>query len=196
LYNKTKTKLLYLPEGKKGAITIPNSVTSIEDSAFSYCPGLTAINVNSNNTAYSSQDGVLYNKTKTTLLYFPKGKTGAFTIPDSVTSIWKNAFRGASLTSVTIGNGVTGIESEAFYYCGSLTSVTIPKNVTSIGNSAFDSCTSLTSVKFERAGITIGASAFVSKAITTSLQTAYTSGGIGTYTRPSTTSLTFTKKIE
>ena len=67
-----------------------------------------------------------------------------------MTSIGSYAFRGcSSLSSVTIGNGVTSIGHEAFYGCTSLTSVTIPDSVTSIGWYAFYNCTSLTSVTFE-----------------------------------------------
>jgi len=84
-------------------VTIPVSVTSIGDAAFADCNDLTAINVANNNTAYSSQAGVLYNKDKTTLLVYPGGKTGTFTIPDSVTSIESRAFASCTgLVSVTI----------------------------------------------------------------------------------------------
>jgi len=59
---------------------------------------------------------------------------------------------------------------------------------------AFERCTSLISVRFERANTNIGSDAFIDSANTTSLQTAYTAGGIGTYTRPDTTSTTWTKQ--
>ena len=63
-------------------IAIPNSVDSIGEGAFMGCTSLAAINVANNNTAYSSQGGVLYNKDKTALHAYPGGKRGAFTIPD------------------------------------------------------------------------------------------------------------------
>jgi hypothetical protein len=107
------------------SIIIPNSVTSIEQYAFSGCNSLTAITVDAANTAYSSQDGVLYNKAKTTLITYPTRKTGStFTIP----------------------SGVTSIANYAIYACTSLTDVTIPNSVTSIGSNVFRECTSLTSV--------------------------------------------------
>ncbi len=52
----------------------------------------------------------------------------------AVTSIGSYAFYGSSLTSVTIGNGVTDIGYYAFAVCGGLTSVTIPGSVTRIGD--------------------------------------------------------------
>jgi len=126
--------------------TIPYSVTSIGAGAFSSCTSLTAIDVHAANAAYSSVDGVLYNKNKTTLIKYPAGKTGTFTIPNSVTSIEDSAFAYcANLTSVTIPNSVASIGKEAFESCTSLTSVAIP-NGASIGNTAFWKCTSLTSV--------------------------------------------------
>jgi hypothetical protein len=43
-------------------ITIPNNVTNIGDSAFFYCPSLTAITVDASNSFYSSVDGVLFDR--------------------------------------------------------------------------------------------------------------------------------------
>jgi Flp pilus assembly protein protease CpaA len=129
-------------------ITIGNSVTTIESYAFTGCAGLTAITVDAGNSTYSSDNGILYNKNKTTLVAYPAGKTEtAFNIPDSVTSIGNSAFNSCNnLTSVTIPNSVTGIGSAAFAYCAKLAGVTIPDKVTSIGEGAFYKCTSITSV--------------------------------------------------
>ena len=121
------------------SVTIPNSVTSIGDGAFEDCNNLASITVNSNNNNYSSQDGVLFNKNKTTLIQYPMGNTRtSYTIPNSVTSIGDFAFQYCtSLVSVTIPNSVTSIGGYAFYSCDNLTSVTIPNSVTSIGDHAF-----------------------------------------------------------
>ena len=147
LFNKDQTSLIQYPDGKQGAYTIPNSVTSIGETAFAFCTSLTSIDVASNNTNYSSIGGVLFNKDQTSLIRYPGGKQGAYTIPNSVTSIGEAAFAFCtSLTSVTIPNSVTSIGTEAFRSCTSLTSVTIGNNVTSIGVWAFYGCTSLISV--------------------------------------------------
>ena len=74
-------------------IEIPASVECIDTVAFYGCNYLTEINVSPDNQYYYSQDGILYNKDKTELLYCPEGKAGVIRIPDGVTKISEYAFR-------------------------------------------------------------------------------------------------------
>jgi hypothetical protein len=125
LFDKSQTTLIQFPGGKAGSYTIPNSVTNI-GGAFAGCTSLTAITVGALNSAYSSVDGVLFDKSQTTLIRCPEGKAGSFTVP----------------------NTVTGIEV-GFDNCTRLTSITIPNSLALIGNAQFHGCTSLTGVYFQ-----------------------------------------------
>ena len=142
------------------SITIPSSVTSIGKEAFSLCKSLTNIAVAEGNAAYSSNGGVLYNKTQTEILCCPGGKTGDFVIPSSVTVIGDWAFLHCNLTSITIPNSVKSIGSKVFYSCYNLRNITIPNSVKSIGMDAFYSCISLTSTTIPNSVTNIGSGAF------------------------------------
>ncbi|MDY7060893.1 MAG: leucine-rich repeat protein [Methanomethylophilus alvi] len=97
------------------SVAIPDSVTSIGSYAFSGCTSLTAINVAEGNTAYVSENGVLFNKSKTSLIQYPAGKTdSAYTIPDSVTSIGYCAFLSAdSLKSIEVSGNNPNFSSRS-----------------------------------------------------------------------------------
>lgn len=77
-------------------VKIPKSVTSIHSNAFSFVTALSYFEVSSINPTYSSEDNILYNKDKTTLIFCPEGKTGAVTVEDTVTSIEPFAFNACS----------------------------------------------------------------------------------------------------
>jgi hypothetical protein len=131
------------------SFTIPKSVVDIGRWAFSVCSTLTEITVDPQNAFYSSVDGVLFDKSQTTLIQFPGGKAETYTIPTSVTSIENVAFASCNLTGVIIPNSVTNIGDDVFQYCTKLTTAVVPKSVVSIGVNMFTFCFSLTNVIIE-----------------------------------------------
>ncbi len=134
-------------------IMISKDVTSGLSFPFSYCPSVTTIVIDRNNPIYDSRDGcnaIIETATNTLIV----GCKNTF-IPSSVTTIGPGSFCGSGLTSFTIPNNVTSIESYAFYNCTSLNSVTIPNSVTTIGNYAFHGCTSLSSITIPNSVTTI-----------------------------------------
>jgi hypothetical protein len=107
-------------------MSIPASVTNIGDFAFQKCLSLKNFLVDPLNTYYSSDDGVLFNLARTTLVMYPLGRSGSYTIPSSVTSIGSQAFYYATkTTSVTIPASVTNISSDAFRYCFSMEEILV-----------------------------------------------------------------------
>ena len=140
---------LYLNGEEIKDLAIPNSVTSIGNSVFSGCSGLTSVTIPTSVTSIGS-----YAFSSCTCLT-------SMDIPNSVTSIGEAAFSGCSgLTSVTIPNSVTSIGEAAFYGCSCLTSVTIPNSVKSIGSSAFSGCKGLKSLTIPNSVTSIGNSVF------------------------------------
>ena len=109
---------------------IPAGVKSIGERAFDGCWSLESVQVDPDNPAYSSIDGVLFNKQATALLLYPKAKSrnhSSYSIPDGVVSVGDRAFSAAyDLTHIILAQSVTSIGAWAFQGCANLSRVSIP----------------------------------------------------------------------
>ena len=108
-------------------ITISETVAVIGYGAFRGCDRLMNIAVASDNSHFSSIDGVLFDKHVNSLIWYPGGRVGSYSVPD----------------------GVVEIADQAFYFCRDLTRVTFPISVEAIGEWVFAGCVSLTGLYFE-----------------------------------------------
>jgi hypothetical protein len=165
------------------AITIPNRVTEIVDdefhsctrltnikigggvtnigSRFSGCQSLTTITVEALNSAFSSVDGVLFDKNQTMVIRCPQDKTGGCTLPEGVTTIGSHAFSDCTrLTTITMADSVTNIGVRAFSWCTGLSAITIPENVSRIEYRAFEACGGLRRVYSKGNAPSVGSDVF------------------------------------
>ena len=184
LFDKSKTFLASYPGGAAGSYAVPTNATTIVSGAFEYstglttvsigtnvssigtfafydCPNLTAISVNATNAFFSSTNGILFDKNKTTLIQYPIANTGSYLVPGTVVNIGDGAFGDAfGLTSIVILNGVTNIAQQAFYGCLNLSGVFLGNGVKTIGPNAFFYCSNLTDVVFPASLTSLGQYSF------------------------------------
>lgn len=125
------------------ALTIPAGIVKLLPSEG--CESLRQIDVSAGNSHFASIDGVLFNRDCTTILWFPLGKTGNYSIPATVMEIGENAFYGTKIVSLVIPPSVTHIGRGAFAG-SSLTEVTLPDNHTNVSEAMFQGCSGLKSV--------------------------------------------------
>ena len=129
--------------GLSGTIEIPAGLATIDIWVFGGDNNISAFSVNPANPNFSSIDGVLFDKTTTRLIRCPPLKTGAYSIPSSVT--WIDAFAFHSCSGLTgqllLPSGLTSIEGGVFKDCTGFTGdLTLPPNLAQIRTAAFQGC--------------------------------------------------------
>ena len=157
------------------SLTIPANLRfvaySLKDNLWASADTLVAINVAEGSLSdYSSEDGILYNKDKTELIFCPYAKKGKVTVPETVrmiseeafmdcvgitavdlpcgcTYIGDSAFANTGLAAIEIPEGLRYINEGTFAFCTNLTAVTIPSEVVDIEESAFSGCTKLAKIE-------------------------------------------------
>lgn len=157
------------------SVDIPSTVTSIGNSAFRGCGSLTSINVDTYNTVYMSDDGVLFRLNPRTLIQFPGGKStgtseesGHYTVPQDASLLGEMCFSGCTKVRVIDLSltSITQIPNYAFNNCADdtdgLTSIVLRNEITSIGQWAFNGCRYLSGITFPSGLQSIGGYAFYS----------------------------------
>lgn len=121
-------------------VNLPSTLSELGQSAFNGCGGL--FTVNSANSNFTNQDGVLFNADKSTLIQFPKSKTGHYIVPNSVMSIGVWSFANCTgLTSISVPSSLSVIEDYAFFGCSGLSgNFPVPSGIWMIGQYVFEGC--------------------------------------------------------
>ena len=148
-------------------LTVPENVEYIDPSAFNYCSYLKSITVSDENSAYSSENGVLFSKDKTVLVRYPQEYGKSFSVPESVKTISAFSFYNCNIVSVDMGENVESIDNYAFCFCLSLESVKLGNGLKSIGSYAFAYCGKLTNIELPESLSEIRSYAFTSSALKT-----------------------------
>ena len=119
-------------------IIIPASLRLIGTGSFAHCNSLNTISVAPGNQNYCSKDGVLFTADGSTLVAYPEAKGSEYIIPQGVTALADEAFRGnETITHVEFNEGLTSIGMLAFYDTLGLTGLQLPESLEIIGSGAF-----------------------------------------------------------
>ena len=134
------------------SLTLPAGLTNYTR-PFWYNTALTSISVAQGNSNFSSEDGVLFNANKTTLLTYPANKAGStYSIPSSVTAIADYAFQAnKNLTSIDIGSNVTYIGDFTFFHAYTLSVINIGAGLSYLGQGTFTYMQNLTAINVNQA---------------------------------------------
>ena len=147
-------------------ITIPASVTYIAPSSFSEATALKYITVSPDNPRYASIQGVLYNKKNKSLLCYPQAREdSSFAVPDGISVIDSYAFYGtANLENVHLPDSIKYIGTSSFENSG-LVSINFPEGIETIDSGAFFNCNSLLEVELPASLTLLGYEPFVSRSL-------------------------------
>ncbi len=160
-------------------VYLPQNVTSVSGQTFAECRSLVAIEVAEGHTTYVSDNGVLYNYDKTTIIAYPNSLEGEFAIPESVITVGAYAFSGAyRLTRVTMPNTLSAINEGAFLECDGLEHIQLSDNLKVLGKKAIAGCDSLRSLHLPASLSSIGDDAVLGELTSKDTKQYYFTNGI------------------
>ena len=141
---KTLSSYVFKECTKLTHIFLPDTVTNVSGQTFAECRSLVSIEVAEGHATYLSENGVLYNYDKSTLVAYPNGLEGKFTIPESVITVGSYAFSGTyRLTEVYMHNRVSSVSDGAFLECDGLEYIKLSDCLKVLGKKALAGCDSL-----------------------------------------------------
>ena len=184
LFSKDGKRLVSFPPGKSGAYPIPAGTETVDFNAFEGCSRVTSLTIPSslrcegdmfsfydcsslssfyvdpdNATFRATTDGVLFRGS--TLLAYPPGRGGSYSVPYGTYTIGEDAFATAAITGVSIPSSVSTIGALAFYGCESLSSVSLASGLQTIFGQAFQGCKTLRALSIPSSVTAVDSNAFL-----------------------------------
>ncbi len=135
----------------------------LDNYAFDGASGLTAIHVDAGHSSYQSIDGVLFDKSGTTLIKYPEARPDtSYTVPASCHTLGDWSFIGSKNLQTIDISSVKTIGADVFYFCVALKSITVPEGITVLPSNTFGCCIALESVQLPSTLTEIGENCFFS----------------------------------
>lgn len=133
------------------SVSLSKNFASLGEQSFQNCASITAFTVEADNSLFSSVDGVLFNKNKSTLYYYPAAKdSSTYTIPSTVTYLSVACFSSSQyLTQITIPSTVTQIDGYTFYTSASLLKMVFQASIDHIPDFFLGNCSNLNTFTFD-----------------------------------------------
>lgn len=147
------------------SVTLPEGLKYLALSSFAFCADLTWLDLPASlesltpadaasenylhlrlpeDSPYlTMEDGVLFDKAMETLLWFPRNRSGEYTLPETVKAIGTYAFCLCNIQSVTLPEGLLEIRAGAFYDCHQLETLSLPASLTTLTQESLLGCESL-----------------------------------------------------
>ncbi len=160
LYTKNGKKLVRCPSGRKGAFSVPGTVTSIAQNAFRGCDKITSIQIPESVNVIGS--GAFYKCSKLEMINIPSQVTAlrremfyncrsleSITLPSRLRILGASAFEGCyKISGINLPSSLEVLGNRAFYKCKSLKEISVPDRVKSVPDFCFSNCRSLENINF------------------------------------------------
>ena len=119
------------------SITLPSTLKHVAPAAFFSMGQLAEFKLRSKSEAVSVKDGVLFSADGKTLITYPQGKGGTYTVPEGTESLGYGSFAESGIQEVELPEGLVSIGNAAFYGCDALSRLELPQSLEQVGALAF-----------------------------------------------------------